>query len=371
MTTREENRDVSENRPDAQAPLGSGQPPRRRPKLVVPAIAVLLIALIAYGLYWWGRGRYLETTDDAYVGGNITVISPHVAGYVSDLLVDDNQRVHAGQPLLRLHQSDYEAELDAAKASEAEIGASRQRLAAQRALQQQVIDQASADVDEKKAALNFAQTDAARYRRLAVTEAGTRQSEERSSAALQQAKAQLDAANARLRAARQQIAVLDGQIAEANASQQRSGAARRTAQLNLGYTELHAPIDGYVGNRAAHLGSYVTPGTQLMSVVASSGLWVDANFKEDQLTAMKPGQPAKVCADVLPSQCFQGHVQRLAPATGAVFSVIPPQNATGNFTRIVQRVPVRIALDGADSVLGILRPGLSATVTVDTRGAVK
>lgn len=352
----------------SDAPVSVDRTARKRPRLVLPVVIALLIALIAYGVYWWLTGRFIEKTDDAYVGANITVISPHVAGYVSELLVEDNQHVRAGQPLLRLHQSDFQAERDAATATEAEMRATREQLAAERALQQTAIEQASADVADKTAALGFAQADAARYRRLVATEAGTRQSEERSNAALKQAKAQLDASTARLRAARQQIAVLDGKIAEADASLKRAGATLRKADLNLGYTELTAPIDGYVGNRAAHVGSYVTPGTQLMSVVAARGMWVDANFKEDQLTHMKPGQPAKVCADILPSKCFHGVVRGFAPATGAVFSVIPPQNATGNFTRIVQRVPVRIALDDADAVLGTLRPGLSTIVTVDTRG---
>ncbi len=360
---------VSETRSDTQVIQGvDGDKPARKRKPVLPVIIVLGVLLLAYGVYWWLHARFIETTDDAYVGGNITVISPHVAGYVSELLVEDNQRVSAGQPLLRLQPSDYSAQLDAAKANEAAMRAARVQLVAQRALQQAVIDQAGADVTEKAASLAFAETDAARYRKLVVTEAGTRQAEERSNAALKQARAQLDASNARLREARQQVAVLDSKIAGADAALLQSSAALRTAQLNVGYTELRAPMDGYVGNRSAHLGSYVTPGTQLMSVVAANGLWVDANFKEDQLTHMKPGQPAKVCADVQSSKCFSGRVHLLAPATGAVFSVIPPQNATGNFTRIVQRVPVRIALDAQDGVLGILRPGLSTVVSVDTRG---
>jgi membrane fusion protein (multidrug efflux system) len=141
----------------------------------------------------------------------------------------------------------------------------------------------------------------------------------------------------------------------------------RTAQLDLGYTEIRAPIDGYVGARSAQVGAYVAAGMMLLSIVPASGLWVDANFKEDELAHMKPGQPATVIADAQPGQKLHGHLLSLAPATGAVFSVIPPENATGNFTKIVQRVPVRIALDGADGSLGALRPGLSTTVRVDTR----
>ncbi|MGJ0525657.1 HlyD family secretion protein [Burkholderia gladioli] len=361
---------MSENQTGATALPGAadGKPKRKR-KLVLPVLIVLLVLLAGYAIYWWLHGRFYETTDDAYVGGNITVISPHVAGYVSELLVEDNQRVRAGQPLLRLQPGDFAAALDAAKANEAAMRASRAQLLARRTLQQTLIDQAGAEVAEKSAALSFARTDAARYRNLLSTAAGTRQSEERSSAALKQAQAQLDSASAKLREARQQVGVLDSQIAGADAAILQAGAAQRTAELNVGYTELRAPIDGYVGNRAIHVGSYVTPGTQLMSVVAARGLWVDANYKEDQLRHMQAGQRAKICADVQSSRCFEGHVHLLAPATGAVFSVIPPQNATGNFTRIVQRVPVRISFEAADGVLGVLRPGLSTTVTVDTHGA--
>ncbi|WLE61938.1 HlyD family secretion protein [Burkholderia plantarii] len=363
---------MSDNQSGAPAlPPTADAKPKRKRKPVLLVLIVLIVVLLGYAIYWWLHARFYESTDDAYVGGNITVISPHVAGYVSELLVEDNQRVHAGQPLLRLQPGDFAAALDAARANEAAMQAARAQLVARRALQQTLIDQASAEVAGKSAALAFARIDATRYRNLLNTEAGTRQSEERTNAALKQAQAQLDAATAKLREARQQVAVLDSEVAGADATILQAAATRRTAELNSGYTELRAPIDGYVGNRSIHVGSYVTPGTQLMSVVAASGLWVDANFKEDQLARMRAGQGAKICADVRASQCFQGHVHLLAPATGAVFSVIPPQNATGNFTRIVQRVPVRIAFDAADGVLGVLRPGLSTTVTVDTHGAAQ
>jgi membrane fusion protein, multidrug efflux system len=141
----------------------------------------------------------------------------------------------------------------------------------------------------------------------------------------------------------------------------------QTARLNLSYAEIRSPIDGYVGNRAAEVGAYVAQGAYLLTIVPAHGLWVDANFKEDQLAQMHPGQPAAIVADTLPGHVFHGHILSLAPATGAVFSVIPPENATGNFTKIVQRVPVRIALDDDDSTLGRIRPGLSTIATVDTR----
>ena len=174
-------------------------------------------------------------------------------------------------------------------------------------------------------------------------------------------------AQAALAAAKQQLNVLDADIAEAIAAVAQARADLETARLNLGYAEIRSPIDGYVGNRAAQVGAYVSQGTYLLTIVPAHGLWVNANFKEDQLARMKTGQSATVVADTLPGHVFHGHLLSLAPATGAVFSVIPPENATGNFTKIVQRVPVRIALDDADANLSTIRPGLSTIATIDTR----
>jgi membrane fusion protein (multidrug efflux system) len=174
-------------------------------------------------------------------------------------------------------------------------------------------------------------------------------------------------AQAALAAANQQLSVLAANIDEAAAAVAQAQADLQTARLNLGYAEIRSPISGYVGNRAARVGAYVSQGTYLLTIVPAHGLWVDANFKEDQLARMQPGQPATIVAATLPGHVFHGHVLSLAPATGAVFSVIPPENATGNFTKIVQRVPVRIALDDEDASLGRIRPGLSTVATVDTR----
>ncbi|HUC66596.1 MAG TPA: HlyD family secretion protein, partial [Stellaceae bacterium] len=202
---------------------------------------------------------------------------------------------------------------------------------------------------------------------LATTPAGSLQNAQRAEANGAAARATVAAAAAALTATRQQLGVLDADIAEARADLAQAEADVETAQLNLGYTEIRAPIDGYVGNRAAQVGAYVASGAYLLSVIPSRGLWIDANFKEDQLARMVPGQPATVVADVLPGRVFHGHVASLAPGTGAVFSVIPPENATGNFTKIVQRVPVRIALAPDERLRDALRPGLSAVVEVDTR----
>ena len=200
-----------------------------------------------------------------------------------------------------------------------------------------------------------------------MTSYGSRQNAERASATDQEAQAATKSAEAALAAARQQLIVLRREIAAGRAGVAQAKADLETARLNLGYTEIRSPIEGYIGNRAARVGAYVASGAYLLSIIPAQGLWVDANFKEDQLAHMRAGQPATVVADIRPGKTFHGHVLSLAPGTGAIFSVIPPENATGNFTKIVQRVPVRIALDDADARLGELRPGLSTTVSVDTR----
>src|SRR6516164_5811366 len=332
------------------------------------ALAGLALALtlggVGYGRYWWSVGRFIESTDDAYAGGNVTAVSPHVAGFVAQILVTDNQRAQAGQLLIRLDGRDFQAALDHAEAVAAKQQAALAGLEAKYVLQQAMIRQAEAAM---AARATFAGADAVRYRDLASTAFGTRQNAERASAADEEAQSATKSAQARLVAARQQLTVLDAEIAEARAGVAQTNADLETARLNLGYTEIRSPIDGYVGNRAAQVGAYVANGAYLLSVIPAQGLWVDANFKEDQLAHMRQGQPATVVADVLPGKTFQGHVESLAPGTGAVFSVIPPENATGNFTKIVQRVPVRIALDDGDARLGELRPGLSTTVSVDTR----
>ena len=348
-------------------------PVKIRPRIGRKQLALAGLALaitlggIGYSRYWWTVGRFIESTDDAYAGGNVTSVSPHVAGFVSQILVTDNQHVQAGQLLIRLDGRDFHAALDHAQAVAAKQQAALAGLEAKYVWQQAMVSQAEADLAAKAAHATFAGADAVRYRDLARTTFGTRQNAERASAADQEAQSAIKSAQAGLAAARQQLSVLDADIAEARAGVAQAKADLETARLNLGYTEIRSPIDGFIGNRAAQVGAYIASGAYLLSVIPAQGLWVDANFKEDQLAHMQPGQPATVVADVLPGRIFRGHVDSMAPGTGAVFSVIPPENATGNFTKIVQRVPVRIALDDGDARLGELRPGLSATVSVDTR----
>ena len=349
-----------------QSAVPAPKPPRRlnRRTVLMAASLAAAILVVAYGTYWWNVGRWMQTTDDAYVGGNTAPLATQVAGFVTEILFDDNQLVRQGQPLIRIDPRLYQAAVERSAANLEQQKATLENLHARYTLQQSAISQAEADLAGKTAAAAFASLDAKRYQALALSSSGSEQNAQKATAANDQAKASVDGATATLAAARQQLTVIRTQIAQAEAAIDAAKADLATAQLNLGYTEIRSPVDGFVGNRAAQVGAYVANGAYLVSVIPSKGLWVDANFKEDQLRKMRSGQKAKVVADVASDRAIEGTIASLAPATGATFSVIPPENATGNFTKIVQRVPVRIRLDDTS---GVLRPGLSTTVTVDTR----
>jgi membrane fusion protein (multidrug efflux system) len=342
------------------------RPFRRRAAILIVLISGV-IGISILGFQWWRSGRYLESTDDAYVGGDVTAITPRVAGYVTRVLVGDNTFVHAGQSLLELDAADFQARVDSAEAVVAAADATVSRVFEQQALDHANVEAAQADLAVAQAAARFAVTEAQRYSRLASTEAGTDQDAQRHNVELEQAQARERAAAAIVTARTRQLSVTGARFAEARAQLNESRAALHAAQLNRGYTTLYSPIDGYIGNRSARPGTFVPAGTQLMSIVPAHGLWVDANFKEDQIRHLRVGQPVRIKADVDSGLSIAGRVASLAPATGSVFSIIPAQNATGNFTRIVQRVPVRIELEPLSSTLGALRAGLSVTVTVDAR----
>jgi membrane fusion protein (multidrug efflux system) len=342
------------------------KPNRRRWALFVGGF-VIALAAIGYGYRWWTVGRFIKTTDDAYVGGDVTVIAPKVAGFIAQVLVTDNQAVHAGDLLIKLDDRDYRAVLAKATAAVEAQQATLANLDATRRLQEAVVAQAAARIPATDAEIVRARQDASRYRLLSSHGAASIQGLQTADADYKKALASGQEAGAALSAAERQLEVIDTERQQTRAALAAAVAERELAELNLGYTELRSPIEGTVGNRAARTGAFATIGTQLLSVVPARDLWVDANFKEDELARMVPGQPATVIADVLSGRVFRGHVASLAPGTGAIFSVIPPENATGNFTKIVQRVPVRISFDGYDPLIAKLRPGLSTTVKVDTR----
>jgi len=335
---------------------------------IVVALA-LIVALAAYLIYWFTEGRYWEHTDDAYVGGDITVIAPKVPGNIAQVLVTDNQRVKAGDLLIKLDDRDYVAVLNKLGAAVQAQEATLANIDAERHLQEAVIEQGKAGVLASRAETSRARDDQARYQSLSSKAAVSVQSFQKADADYKQAQANDQKAQAGLHAAQRQLEVLATQKQKAQAALQQAIAERKLAELNVAYTELRAPVDGVVGNRRARLGAYAATGAQLLSVVPAQGLWVDANFKENQIAHFRAGMAVKIKADVLPAEVFEGHVASIAPATGAQFSILPAENATGNFTKIVQRVPVRILLDGDASRLGKLRPGLSVTAEVDERAA--
>ena len=354
----------------SEAAIAAGGRTISRKALLLAALGLAAaLGAAVYGEHWWTVGRFIESTDDAYVGGDVTVIAPKVAGFIASVNVADNQAVHAGDLLVKLDDRDYRAALAKAVAAVAGQQATLANLEATRRLREAEITEAEADVAASDAEIARARDDQARYRQLAANGNASVQTFQKADADNKKAIAAGAHSRAALEAARRQLDVIDAQQRQAQAALDGAVADRDLAELNLSYTEIRAPADGAIGNRSARPGAYATIGAQIMSVVPAKGLWVDANFKESQLAAMRPGQAVAITADVLPGETFHGHVESLAPATGAQFSILPAENATGNFTKIVQRVPVRVALDGDASLLGRLRPGLSVTAEVDQRPA--
>ncbi|MES2351521.1 MAG: HlyD family secretion protein [Pseudomonadota bacterium] len=342
--------------------------PSRKRIIVRAVLAAIALGAIGFGYHWWTEARFLQDTDDAYVGGNVTVVAPKVAGYIAKLEVTDNQHVHAGDVLARLDDRDYRAALAKAEGAVAAAQATLANLDATRQLQEAVIGQARAGLAASGAETARARDDQTRYKNLSAKAAVSLQSSQKADAEYKQALAGDQKAQAQLTAAQRELDVIGTRKLQAHAALEQAVAERDIARLNLEYTVLRAPIDGVIGNRRARSGAYATVGNQLLSIVPSSGLWVDANFKENQLAKFKPGQRADIVADVMPGHVFHGTVASLAPATGAQFSILPPENATGNFTKIVQRVPVRIVLDERDAAVALLRPGLSVAAEIDVRG---
>jgi membrane fusion protein, multidrug efflux system len=328
---------------------------------------LVALAAAAYGANYWVSGQYLQSTDDAYVGGDVSALAPQVSGLVAQVAVTDNETVRAGQLLVQLDDRPYRAALAQANANVAGAQAALANLDATARLQQSVIAEAQADIVAADAAVVLARANASRYARLAASSAGTEQDAQTAVATLQQDEAAAQKTRAALTAETARLAVIETQKTQAQAALSGALAAHDAAALNEQYTQIRAPFDGVIGDRAAHVGEYAAAGSQLLSLVPTCGLWIDANFKEDQLAHMQPGQNVQITADIAPGIKITGHVVSLAPASGAVFSLLPAENATGNFTKIVQRVPVRIALDNGAAALGLLRPGLSVTATVDTK----
>jgi membrane fusion protein (multidrug efflux system) len=318
------------------------------------------------GYDYWKVGRFQVSTDNAYVQADYTTVAPKISGYVTEVLVGDNETVKAGQVLARIDDRDFKVALDQARADVETANAAIRNLDAQIAQQQSAIDQDKADIAANEAALTYAAADNSRYDNLMKTGYGTVQRAQLAETALREKTAALAKSRAGLVVAERKIDVLTSERGKALAQRDHALAVRHQAELNLSYTSVTAPVDGTVGARALRVGQYVQAGAALMAVVPLNAVYLVANYKETQLADVRPGQKVTIEIDTFPGKVLHGHVDSLSPASGLEFALLPPDNATGNFTKIVQRVPVKIAFDDK-ALSGLLRPGMSAEPTIDTR----
>ena len=334
---------------------------RRRP--VVSAIgAVLLASVLGGGYLYADYARRFQSTDDAFIAARQSALAPKVSGYITEVPVIDNEHVTAGTVIARIDDRDYRIALDAAEAQVAAAHANIENIDAQLEVQQAQINANQGQVDQAQAALVFAQQQAARYQHLEQTGYGTVQNAEQYTSQLHQQQAALQSAQATLNLAERQLGALKAQRKSAVASLAQAQAQRDQAKLNLSYTTVTAAQAGRVVNLGAAVGQFAQPGTSLTMFVPDQ-IWVTANFKEIQLDRMRPGEPVTLKIDAYPGRIIRGHVDSVQPGSGTAFSLLPAQNATGNYVKIVQRVPVKIIMDNppTDVALG---PGMSVVPTV-------
>lgn len=365
--------DSSEAPRESGAEESGGKPsPLKNPRVRIILLLVLAAAVIG-GVLWYVRyqsvGKFMQGTDDAYIQADAVTIAPKVSGYVDKVFVADNQQVKAGTPLLQIDARDYRAQAAQVEAQIDVAAANAEGVRAQIREQQAAITRAQSDLAAARSDAAFAHAEVARYQPLAASGAETRERLSQLQNQARQADAQVASANAALTSASRRVGTLQAQVRQAQAQGEASRAQLAAANVNVGATILRASIDGRVGDKTVRTGQYVQAGTRLMSIVPVQQLYVTANFKETQLGLMRVGQPVTLEADALPGVEIHGHVESVSPGTGAQFSLLPPQNATGNFTKIVQRVPVRIAIDAGPETRALLVPGMSVDVTVDTRSA--
>lgn len=339
---------------------------RLSPKTIPIAAAVAALGFAAWGCAALFATPHTESTNDAYVQADFTLVAPRVAGQISQVLVNDNQTVKAGQLLVRIDDRDFRAALLIAQANVAAAKAAVANDDAEIAQQPSHVAQARATLRSDQASIAFARANASRYQNLSETGAGTAQEQQRASSALAKQLARQARDHAALTATLQNLAVLQARRAKAVAALARAQAALMQAQLNLSYTEIRAPLDGKVGRRSARVGAFVTPGAPLLAVVPLEKAYVVANFQENQIARVQRGAIARITIDSLPGVVIRGHVNSLAPATGVSFAPIAPDNATGNFTKIVQRVPVKITIDPGQRAASALSVGLSVETEVVT-----
>ncbi len=331
------------------------------------ALLVLAAVLIGYGFYWWMTGRFIESTDDAYLRADSVTASPKVSGYVAAVLVGDNERVAAGQPLVRIDPENYRAVL---ARQAAQRDARRADVAvAEAQLQQQgaAVEQAAARVAGDEVDARYAIGEATRYRGLVASGAETAERLAEMVNRRDRAAATLRADKAALQASQRQAETLQAQIGQAHAQVEAGETSIHEAAIDVGNTEIRASIAGRIGDRTVRVGQYVQPGTRLLTIVPVQDIYVVANFKETQLAGMRVGERATVSIDALGGHALPAVIDSFAPGTGSEFALLPPENATGNFTKIVQRVPVKLRLQLDEQTRQRLVPGLSATVTINNK----
>ncbi|WP_405048033.1 HlyD family secretion protein [Rhizobium miluonense] len=332
------------------------------------AVALGAITAVAYyGHNYWTEGRFEVSTDDAYVKADSTTVAPKVSGYLSEVLVSDNEVVKAGQPLARIDDRDFRTALDQATADVAAAEATVNAKQASIGIQQSTIAAARATLDVDKANETFAEQNNKRYTNLATNGYAPVQTAQQTASAIAAAQATIVRDTAALDAAIKQVDLLNAELTQAKATLAHDQAVEHQAELNLSYATIVAPVDGTVGNRTLRVGQYVQAGTQLMSVVPTTAAYIIANYKETQLTDVHAGQPVDIDVDMFPGRTYRGHVDSVAPASGQEFALLPPDNATGNFTKVVQRIPVKIVLDGRAADTADLRPGMSVQPSIDTK----
>ncbi|WP_299841694.1 HlyD family secretion protein [uncultured Jannaschia sp.] len=346
-----------------EAPAG-----RSRKRLVAVATAALLLAVAGwFGYGYWTTGRFLETTDDAYVTADVTLVSSRVQGYVASVEVGSNDHVSAGDVLVRLDDGDYRNALATAESRVASAGETLARIDAQINAATAGVRQAEASLDMARAQQRTADTDFERVRQLAADNVASQAQLDTATEAQDVARAGVASAEAAVASAEAQVAVLRAERAEAEGQRDELRLAAEQAQRDLDLTVLRAASDGIVANMTLEPGDLVAPGARLAALIPDGSLYIEANLKETQLAGVGPGASVEFTLDALPGQTFEGEVASISPATGAVFSLLPADNATGNFTKIVQRVPVRIALPEDALATGQLRAGLSAEIAIDIR----
>src|SRR5499427_8743161 len=362
--------------PPRSEPSGAGAAksalakPRRSARKLTLAVSVAAIAIVAgswYGAQWWTTGRFMVSTDDAYVRAHNTTLASKVSGYVASIPLEDNAQVHAGDVIATIDDGDYQLAVDAARDKAATQQATVDRFGQQIVAQQSNIDQAKAQLLSARAADKKNQLEFERQQALAARAYASHQALEQAEANRDQGTAAVQSAQSALDAASANLEVLKAQQREAMRTLDELKTALARAERDLSFSVIRAPVDGVFANRAVQTGDFMQTGQRLGSLVPLEEVYVDANFKETQLARLRPGQPVSVSVDALPGHEINGRIASLSPASGSVFSLLPPDNATGNFTKIVQRLPVRIRVPLGVAGERQLRPGMSVVVSVDTR----